>query len=232
MTEADYCSLLDFGGGDKIRTFSSVGYWFRRMAPKALLFSVIPCLLVVAMFLLEPKDWPLFEKVLCCLGTFMFFAAFILAVSFFMGVLLPRRVHKKYDAIIRAAFNGFTVKRLKVGLIQLVGNDEEWWLHFYQLNGSNKICMETLFLPWDSGKSFTENQLTESFADFCSRRYATLNGKPLDKYVTFKPHRVTVTLPLSKRLSDADCIHIYDTIHNFISSIGCRLVSHDVYKHA
>lgn len=119
-----------------------------------------------------------------------------------MGVLLPKRVHKKYDTIIHAAFNGFTVKRMKVGLVQLLGKDEEWWLHFYQLNGANKLCMETLFLPWDSAKTFTEIQLAEAFAEFCSRRYATLNGKPLAKYITFKPRRVTAPLLAASSSSD------------------------------
>ena len=31
--------------------------------------------------------------------------------------------------------------------------------------------------------------------------------------------------------TDADCIQLYDTIHNFIYSIGCHLVTHDAYKH-
>ena len=232
FTEADYCSLLDFGGGDRIQSFSSVRNWFMRMAPKAILIGIIFSVIPALMLLIDPKDWTLYEKVLFCLIPFLFLMIFTLTVSFFMGVLLPRRVHKKYDAIIQAAFDGFTVKRMKAGLIQLVGRDEEWWLHFYQLNGRNRICMETLFLPWDSGKTFTSEQLAQAFADFCSRRYVALNGRALSKYVSFKPCRVTVTMPLSVRLLDADCIQLYDTIHNFIYSIGCHLVTHDVYKHA
>ena len=92
--------------------------------------------------------------------------------------------------------------------------------------------MEKLFLTWDSEKTFTSEQLAQTFADFCSRRYVAFNGRQLSKYVTFKPCRVTVIMPLSVRLSDADCIQLYDTIHNFIYSIGCHLVTLDVYKHA
>jgi hypothetical protein len=40
--------------------------------------------------------------------------------------------------------------------------------------------METLFLPWDSWKTFTSEQLAQGFADFCSRRYVALNGR--DKF--------------------------------------------------
>ena len=84
-----------------------------RMAPKAILIGIIFSIIPALMLLIDPKDWTLYEKVLCCLVTFLFVVVFTLAVSFYMGVFLPRRVHKKYDGIIQAAFDGFTVKRMK-----------------------------------------------------------------------------------------------------------------------
>ena len=63
LIEADYCSLFDFGGGDRIQTFSSVRNWFLRMLPKALLVGMISCIIPIAMFLIDPKDWTIYEKV-------------------------------------------------------------------------------------------------------------------------------------------------------------------------
>lgn len=55
FTEADYCSLLDFGGGDRIQTFSSVRNWFMRMAPKPFLSVSYFVSYQRSCFLLTPK---------------------------------------------------------------------------------------------------------------------------------------------------------------------------------
>ena len=63
MEAADDAPLLYFGIPNKILTYSTVRKWFVKVTPKTLLLSSILTPILIIMFIVDPKDWPIGEQI-------------------------------------------------------------------------------------------------------------------------------------------------------------------------
>ena len=104
MEAADDAPLSYLGLPDKILTYSTLKSWFLQTTPKALVLSSFITVLIIILFLVEPKDWPIGDKILCCLMPIMIFVPFTWIVSFMYGYRLPKRVKRRFDEITELPF--------------------------------------------------------------------------------------------------------------------------------
>lgn len=221
MEAADDAPLSYLGLPDKILTYSTLKSWFLQTTPKALVLSSFITVLIIILFLVEPKDWPIGDKILCCLMPIMIFVPFTWIVSFMYGYRLPKRVKRRFDEITEYAFLGFERRDLGPGYMLLLGDDEEWRFEFYQMNGKNMMTIQAIFKSRSNSESFSKAKLNELLKSFCQKRYSMIKNKPLTKYVVnIAPYSVWIDLPMSMRLTSYDYRYLRDEIKAFISSIS------------
>ena len=228
MEEADDAPLLDFGFPDKIQIYSSIRSWFVKVTEKALLLISFPTAIIMIMLIVKPKDWPIGEQVAFCLIPSLMLPV-IWIISFIQGYILPKRVNKIFNEIADSAFAGFQKTLHDPGYMQLVKDDEEWHMEFYQEKNTNLIELQSLFKSEIEDKLLSEKELSELFHSFCERRNAMLKNKSLARYVGFSPYSIRVTLPMRIKLTDADYRTLYNDLKTFIKSIDCKLISLESY---
>ena len=198
MEAADDAPLLYFGIPNKILTYSTVRNWFVKVTPKTLLLSSIITPILIIMFIVAPKDWPIGEQIAFCFIPQIVIMPFAWILSFAQGYILPKRVKRRFDEISESAFLGFEKKGLGPGYMKLLGQNEEWHLEFYQVNNKNKIDLQ-----------------------------AILKEKSLTEYITLMPYLIRVTLPMKLKSTADDYRYLYSDIKAFVSSIDCEIVKID-----
>lgn len=179
------------------------------------------------MFIVEPKDWPIGEQIAFCFIPQIIIMPFAWILSFAQGYILPKRVKRRFDEISESAFLGFEKKEHSPGYIQLLGQNEEWHLDFYQVNTRNMIDLQTIFKSKVKGQPFSETYLDRQFKSFCETRRAMLKKKSLTEYVTLMPYLIRVTLPMKQKLTADDYRYLYNDIKAFVGSIDCEIVKID-----
>ena len=92
MEAADDAPLLYFGIPNKILTYSTVRNWFVKVTPKTLLLSSILTPILIIMFIVDPKDWPIGEQIAFCFIPQIVIMLFAWILSFAQGYILPKRV--------------------------------------------------------------------------------------------------------------------------------------------
>lgn len=219
MEDADDAHLLYFGFPNRIQTYSTVRKWFVKVTEKALLLCSFPTAIVIILFIIEPKDWPVGEKIACCFMPLMVLMPFIWIISFIQGYVLPRRVNKRFDEIIDSAFIGFGKTQLGPGHVQLTKENEEWYLAFYQENNRNMMVIQTVFRSATEDQSYRPTDWNELFRSFCERRGATLKNKSLTRYVGISPNIIRAAFPMRLKLTDSDYRRLYNDLRSFVNTI-------------
>ena len=225
MEAADDAHLLDFGFPNKIQTYSTLKSWFSKVTSKALLLGSFPTAVVIVMFIVKPKDWPIGEQIAFCFIPLIVCMSFAWIMSFMQGYLLPKRVKKRFDEIIESAFLGWNQKEISPGCIQLLGQTEEWYLEFYQVNNKNMIGMQALFKSRIDGFLLSEDEVEDKFKSFCEKRNARLKNKSITRYVCVSPYSIKVTLPMRLKLTGYDYKDLYNDLKAFVNSIDSEIVS-------
>lgn len=229
LEAADDARLLDFGFPNRIQVYSTVKIWFVKATEKALLLCSFPTIVIILLFLVKPKDWPIGEQIAFCFIPFMVCMPFAWILSFTQGYLLPKRVKKRFHKISEAAFVGFEKKELDPGYMQLLSQNEEWHLEFYQVNSKNMITIQAIFKPRIEDQKLEGALLEEQFESFCKRRSAMLNNRSLIRYVNVSPFHIRATLPMKLKLTAQDYRNLYNELKAFVSSINCEIVSVESY---
>jgi hypothetical protein len=227
MEAADDAPLLYFGIPNKILTYSTVRNWFVKVTPKTLLLSSILTPILIIMFIVDRKDWPIGEQIAFCFIPQIVIMPFAWILSVAQGYILPKRVKRRFDEISESAFLGFEKKELGPGYMKLLGQNEEWHLEFYQVNNKNKIDLQAIFKSQVKGQSFSETYLNKQFKSFCETRHTMLKEKSLTEYVTLMPYLIRVTLPMKLKLTADDYRYLYSDIKAFVSSIDCKIIKID-----
>ena len=181
------------------------------------------------MSIIEPKDWPVGEQIAFCFIPLIVCMPFAWIMSFMQGYLLPKRVKKRFDEISESAFLGFNQIEINPGCRQLLGQKEEWYLEFYQVNSKNMIAMQALFKSRVDGRLLSEYDVDEKFKSFCERRDARLMNRPITQYVSVSPYSIKVTLPMRLKLTAFDYKNLYNDLKAFVNSIDSEIVSLDSY---
>lgn len=229
LETADDAHLLDFGIPNRIQTYSTLRNWFVKVTQKALLLCSFPSAVIMIMLIIKPKDWPIGEQIAFCFMPQIVVMPFAWILSFMQGYLLPKRVKRRFDEISESAFVGFDKKEHDPGYMQLIGQDEEWHLEFYQVNNRKMIAIQAIYKSRIEGQPLAETDLDEKFKSFCEKRHATLHNKPLTRYVTVMPYAIRVTLPMRLHLASQDYRCLYNDLKAFVSSINCEIISVESY---
>ena len=229
MEAADDAHLLGFGFPNKIQTYSTLRNWFLKVTSKALMLCSFPTAVIMVMFIVKPKDWPIGEQIASCFIPLIVCMPFAWIMSFMQGYLLPKRVKRRFDEISESAFLGFNQIEINPGCRRLLGQKEEWYLEFYQENSKNMISMQALFKSRIDGRLLSEHDIDEKLKSFCERRNARLKNRPITQYISVSPYSINATLPMRLKLTAFDYRNLYNDLKAFVNSIDSEIVSLDSY---